>query len=101
MSDGERACLVPSKELKLEARQNFNTFQLLFIPLSFFKLLNLAVDLTASSGSTRKRHANHLVSTRGGRSPHTGLCLVTLSILITLRCLSTVSPDLRDRVLSS
>lgn len=61
MSDGERACLVPSKELKLEARQNFNTFQLLFIPLSFFKLLNLAVDLTASSGSTRKRHANHLV----------------------------------------
>lgn len=69
MSDGERACLVPSKELKLEARQNFNTFQLLFIPLSFFKLLNLAVDLTASSGSTPKRHANHLVSTRGGREP--------------------------------
>lgn len=41
MSDGERACLVPSKEaksLKLEVRQNFNTFQLLFIPGSL-KLL--------------------------------------------------------------
>lgn len=42
MSDGERACLVPSKEakslIKLEVRQNFNTFQLLFIPGSL-KLL--------------------------------------------------------------
>lgn len=41
MSDGERACLVPSKEakslIKLEVRQNFNT-KVLFIPGSL-KLL--------------------------------------------------------------